>query len=246
MSQPPHLTVVGRAEPASVRNRLLAALSEQDLDLVRPHLSRVELQRGDVMAEPNKPIEHVYFPEEAIGSVVAITPEGRRIEVGIFGRDGMSATSLLLGSDRSPHQSFTQVPGSALHMPAEHLRDVVRQSPSLHGLLLRYIEAFNVQVAHTALSHGSYTIEERLARWLLMCHDRTDGDDLTLTHDFLGIMLGVRRSGVTLSLHMLEGAGMIRAKRGVITVLNRERLEEVAGGGYGVPEAEYRRLIGDF
>ena len=113
MSQPPHLTVVGRAEPASIRNRLLAALSEEDLDLVRPHLSRVELQRGDVMAEPNKPIEHVYFPEEAIGSVVAITPEGRRIEVGIFGRDGMSATSLLLGSDRSPHQSFTQVPGLA-------------------------------------------------------------------------------------------------------------------------------------
>jgi CRP-like cAMP-binding protein len=111
---------------------------------------------------------------------------------------------------------------------------------------LRYVEAFQVQVAHTALSHGSYTIEERLARWLLMCHDRLDGDDLPLVHEFLALMLGVRRSGVTLALQILEGAGVIHAKRGLITVHDRAKLQEIAGGSYGVPEVEYRRLIGEF
>jgi CRP-like cAMP-binding protein len=116
----------------------------------------------------------------------------------------------------------------------------------LHQHLLGYVEAFQVQVAHTALSHGSYTLEERLARWLLMCHDRLDGDDLPLVHEFLSLMLGVQRSGVTLALHMLEAGDMIRAKRGLITITDRGKLEDVAGGSYGVPEAEYRRLIGAF
>lgn len=245
MAQPPHLGVVARAHSVAIRNRLLAKLSEQDLGLLRPDLSRVSLQRGDVMVAPNTPIEAVYFPEDAIGSVVASTSGGRRIEVGIFGRDGMSGTSLLLGSDRSPHESFSQVAGAAWRISTENLKHAIRRSSALHELLLRYVETFNVQVAHTALSHGSYTIEERLARWLLMCLDRSDGDDLRLTHEFLALMLGVRRSGVTLALHVLEGAGLIRAKRGVITILSREKLEEVAGGSYGVPEAEYRRLIGD-
>jgi hypothetical protein len=103
---------------------------------------------------------------------------------------------------------------------------------------------FNVQVAYTALSHGSYTIEERLARWLLMCHDRVDGDDLPLVHEFLSMMLGVRRPGVTIAVQTLEATGIIKAKRGHIIVQDRARLEEVAGGSYGVPEAEYRRLFG--
>jgi CRP-like cAMP-binding protein len=244
MSQPPHLSVVPHVEQSA--NRLLRALAPADLALLEPHLEPVSLKRGDVMIRPNERIEYTYFPVDCIGSVVAITPEGRRIEVGIFGRDGMSGTSVLLGSDRSPHETFVQVAGAALRIDTEKLIDATRQSQSLHQLLLRYVETFQVQVAHTALSHGSYTIEERLARWLLMCYDRLDGDDLPLVHEFLALMLGVRRSGVTLALQILEGAGVIHAKRGVITVWDRAKLEEIAGGSYGVPEAEYRRLIGEF
>src|SRR5215208_6026155 len=244
MSQPPHLTIVAHPKPSLIRNNLLQTLSSVDLALLQPHLELVDLNRGDVIAEPNKPIQHVVFPEDAIISVVASTPDGRRIEVGIIGRDGVTGTSILHGADTTPHEIFTQVPGSALRMAADDLRTALRNSPALHKRLLRYAEAFNVQVAYTALSHGSYTIEERLARWLLMCHDRVDGDDLPLVHALLGMMLGVRRPGVTIAVQTLEATGIIKAKRGHIIVQDRARLEEAAGGSYGVPEAEYRRLFG--
>jgi len=243
MSQPPHLTIVGHPKPSITCNTLLLTLSADDLALLQPHLEVIALKRGDVIVEPNKPIQHVVFPEDAIISVVASTPDGRRIEVGIIGRDGVTGASVLHGADTTPHEIFTQVPGSALRMAADDLRTAIRTSPSLHGRLLRYAEAFNVQVAYTALSHGSYTIEERLARWLLMCHDRVDGDDLPLVHEFLSIMLGVQRPRVTVALQTLEAGDMIHTSRGLITITDRGKLEEVAGGSYGVPEAEYRRLI---
>src|SRR5829696_157825 len=246
MSQPPHLSIVGHPKPSIICNTLLLTLSADDLALLQPHLEVVALKRGDVIAEPNKPIHHVVFPEDAIVSVVASTPGGRRIAVGIIGRDGITGISILHGAATTPHEIFTQVPGSALRMAADDLRTALRNSPSLQKHLLRYAEAFNVQVAYTALSHGSYTIEERLARWLLMCHDRLDGDDLPLVHEFLSMMLGVRRPGVTIAVQTLEGAGIIKATRGHIIVRDRARLEEAAGDSYGVPEAEYHRLFGPF
>src|SRR3954449_5228688 len=151
MSQPPHLTIVGHPKPSIICNTLLLTLSADDLALVQPHLEEVRLERGDVIAEPKKPIQHVVFPEDAIISVVASTPDGRRIEVGIIGRDGATGTSVLHGADTTPHEIFTQVPGSALRMAADDLRPAIRDSRSLHEHLLRYGEAFNVQVAYTAL-----------------------------------------------------------------------------------------------
>src|SRR3954454_14302833 len=235
---PPHLTIVDHLKPSILRNNLLQALSANDLALLQPHLEGVELERGDVIVEPNKPIQHVVFPEDAIISIVASTSGGRRIEVCIIGRDGVTGTSILHGADTTPHEIFTQVPGSALRMAADDLRTAIRTSSSLHGRLLRYAGAFNVQIAYTALSHGSF------ARWLLMCHDRVDGDDLPLVHEFLSMMLGVPRSCVTIAVHTLEATGMIKATRGHINVRDRAKLEEAAGGSYGVPEAEYRRLFG--
>jgi CRP-like cAMP-binding protein len=228
---------------SSLHNRLLRTLSPEDFGLLQPHLSPIDLKRGDVLIEPNTPIEHVHFPEVGIASIVAVTTDSRRIEVGIYGRDGMSGTAVLLGSNQTPHENFYQVAGSALRMPSAQLRLAIRQSSTLHGLLLRYVQAFQIQTAYTALSNGGYSIEERLARWLLMCHDRIDGDELPLTHEFLGMMLGVRRSSVTLALQMLEGANVIRARRGHTTIVNREKLEEIAGDSYGPPETEYARLV---
>jgi CRP-like cAMP-binding protein len=228
-----------------LHNRLLRALSAEDFGLLRPHLSHVALNRGDVIVEPNEPMEHVHFPEQGIASIVTTTPtDNRRLEVGIYGREGMSGTDLLLGDGRTPHEHFYQVSGSALRIDANELSGAIRQSPSCHALLLRYVQAFQVQVAYTAMSNGGYNIEERLARWLLMCHDRIDGDELPITHEFLGMMLGVRRSSVTLATQVLEGAGIITARRGRLGILKRDKLEEIASDSYGAPEAAYARLIG--
>ena len=226
------------------QNRLLAALSDADGDLLRPHLEPVELALGTVIVEPDKVMTHAVFPGSGLCSVIASAAEGARIEIGLFGRDGMAAPALVLGADRIPHQIFLQVGGRGHRMPADALRRAIDTSPTLRGLLLRYAQTFLVQTAQTALANAGAPAEERLARWLLMYHDRQDGDDLSVTHEFLSLMLGVRRPTVTVAIHTLEGAGLIRARRGRIRVLSRERLEEAAGEAYGPAETEYERLIG--
>lgn len=246
MAYPPRLGLVGAPDRARVRNRLLATLPEDEFARLRSQLEHVALERGHVLVEPQEPIEHIYFPQSGITSVVALAPSGEKLEVGLFGWEGMSGTSTLLGLDTSPHQTFMQVAGAALRIPVARFRELLRQNPVLHEHVLRYVHVFTTQVAHTALASGSYSIGTRLARWLLMCHDRVDGDELPLTHDFIALMLGVRRPGVTEHLHILEGVKAIRAHRGLITVLDRAMLEEAAGESYGVPEAEYERVIGPF
>ncbi len=229
---------------SSVRNLLLSRLAADDFLLLQPHLEPVVLDRGDVLVQPNEPIAYVTFPEAGVTSVVANTDGGRRIEIGLTGRDGLAGTPVLLGVDRTPHETFMQVAGSGLRIRTEDLRRVLEQRPSVHSLLLRYVQVFTIQTAQTALSNGSHKIEERLARWLLMCHDRLDGNDLPLTHEFIAIMLAVRRAGVTEALNILSDQGIIRSERGNIVVLKRKKLEKAAGDSYGLPEAEYRRLIG--
>jgi CRP-like cAMP-binding protein len=125
------------------------------------------------------------------------------------------------------------------------LKDTIDERPSLHRLLLRYAQALNVQTSVTAFANANHTLEMRLARWLLMCHDRLDGDDIEITHEFMAMMLGVRRAGVTTSLHILEGNRLIRSTRGLVTVRDRDGLEKLADDAYGLPEAEYVRLMAE-
>lgn len=228
----------------SYQNRLLAALSDADGALLHPHLDPVDLALGSVLVEPHEVITHAVFVESGLCSVVAGGTEGARIEIGLFGRDGMAAPALALGADRLPHQIFMQVGGRGHRIAAGTLRRAIETSASLHGVLLRYAQTVLVQIAQTALANARAPAEERLARWLLMYHDRHDGDDLSVTHAFLSLMLGVRRPTVTVAIHTLEGAGLIRARRGRIRVLDRARLEAAAGDAYGPAEAEYERLIG--
>lgn len=228
---------------SSVRNSLLRALSPADFALLQDRLEPVKLAFRQVLFGPNQPMEHAHFPESGIASIISMTNDGRSLEVGLYGRDGTSGAPLLLGVDRTPHQHLIQVEGAGLRIAAADLMAATEQSPSLRALMLKYVQVFTLQTAFTALSNGGYNVEERLARWLLMCDDRSD-DGIHLTHEFLSIMLGVRRSSVTVALQTLEGAGIIRAERGRISVLNRARLLDAAGDSYGVPEAEYARLIG--
>lgn len=228
-------------------NLLLQAMTLDDLALLTPHLERVELDQDQVLVHANEPIEHIYFPEGGVVSIVSITPGDGRTEVGVFGIDGMSGTFILLGADQSPQETFIQVDGTtAMRIGVAELRGAVSQSASLQALLLRYVQAFLVQSAYTTTSNAHHRIEARLARWLLMCHDRIEGDEIRLTHEFMSMMIAAQRTGVTVTLHILEGAGMIRSKRARVEILDREKLVDLAGDAYGQPEAEYRRLIGPF
>jgi CRP-like cAMP-binding protein len=227
-----------------IRNRLLQQLQPEDMKRLEGLLQPVALNVNDVLITPNKPIEYAYFVEQGLCSVIAISKDDQRIEVGDVGREGFSGTPIVLDVDSSPHLTFVQIAGSALRITSSDMREVIDRSPAFRNLLLRYVHTMIIQVGHTALSNGRAKIETRLARWILMCHDRLDGDEVPLTHQFLALMLGVRRSGVTTALHVLEGEHVIRATRGRVLVLDRARLIAFAADTYGVPEDEYERVVG--
>ena len=220
-------------------------MTADDFQLISPHLVREPISRLQRLAHPNVAIDHLYFVEGTVVSVVAIGPGDTRTEVGIFGREGVSGIAVLLGTQHTPHETYIQVGnGTALSLPTGKLLAAVDASPTLRTLLLRYAHSQTVQIASALSAMATFTIERRLARWLVMCHDRLDGDDIAITHEFMGMMLGSRRAGVTEALHMLEGNALVRAHRGLVVVLNRPGLEALAGDSYGEAESEYRRLIG--
>jgi CRP-like cAMP-binding protein len=232
------------ADRPAYRNTILAILGADDLALLDPHFERVLLKARDTLETPDTPIEHVYFIESGMASIVAKMARGRDIEVGVIGREGVTGSAIVQGDDQSPHHTFVQLEGMAVRIGTNQFRAALLQSGILLAVLHLYARALGIQVSGTALANGRSKLEERLARWLLMVHDRMDGDRFSLTHEFLAVMLGVRRPGVTVALHILEGKGLIRSNRAEITVIDREGLIALADGSYGVPEREYDRLLG--
>ena len=230
--------------PAPIANRLLSRLTAPDLGLLRPHLKDVDLPLRKRLETPRKIIEQIYFPESGFVSVVADGVANQRVEVGMIGLEGMTGLAVLLGTDRSPNETFVQNAGKGLRMPATELRKAMERSGTLRSHLLLYAHAFLVQATQTARANSRSKLEERLARWLLMAHDRLGTDDLVITHEFLSMMLGVRRPGVTVGLNLLERAALIRIHRGVISIIDRTGLKRAANGAYGVAEAEFSRLFG--
>jgi CRP-like cAMP-binding protein len=228
---------------APSRNRLLAATSPSDLALLLPHLQPVAMPLLKDLERPNRRIETIYFMEAGIASVVAVRPDATKVEVGLIGHEGMSGIPVILGGDRSPHSTYMQVAGEGLQISADELREAMKASESLRSLLLKFVQVFMVQTAHTAIANARAHIDERLARWILMAHDRTRDKTLPLTHEFLSLMLGVRRAGVTEALQSLRRQKLIDNSRNQIVILNRKGIEKAAGGSYGVPEKEYRRLV---
>jgi CRP-like cAMP-binding protein len=226
-------------------NLLLNSLKSSHFSLLEPNLIPVELPLRMDLERPKKPIEKVYFFEQGIASVVAVHPHGETVEVGVNGFEGMSGLPVVLGNDRSPHSSYMQAAGHGLCISADNLRLAMEKSVGLRLQLLRFVQAFVIQTSHTAVANGKSNIEQRLARWLLMSHDRFAGDELKLTHEFLGLMLAVRRAGVTVALQSLAKQGFIKSDRRLITVVDRKGLEKKAGPFYGTPEAEYRRLLAE-
>ena len=226
------------------RNRLLAKLEPADLALLAENFTSVTLERRYPLELPNRKIEHVYFIEHGIASVVAAGDSGREIEVGLIGCEGLSGLAVILGNDRSPHSTYMQVGGSGQRISLQAFCDVMDRSAELRAILLRYAQAFMIQTSHTAVANARGSVVERLARWMLMAHDRVDGDNIALTHEFIAVMLGTRRPGVTEAVQTLSRKGFIRTDRGLVVVVDREGLLKRAGKLYGVPETEYDRLIG--
>ena len=229
---------------SEVQNRLLRFLPDSAFMAMAPHLERVPMPKGFRLVEPDQVIEHYYFIESGIGSIVAISPEGQKAEVGLVGRDGVLPTAAIMECDSTPHDTIFQVEGHAYRIATGVFSQLLADVPDLRRLLLRFVQTLAVQAAYTALSNAVHHVEERLARWILMSIDRAEDGDIALTHEFLSIMLAVRRPSVTTALHVLEGNRLIYSDRGLITIRDRAGLESFAADAYGVPEREYARLIG--
>ena len=228
----------------TTRNRLLAALPPDDLARLRPRLDAVELPFRKVLHAPGQPIEAIYFPETGWFSMLAYLENGDAAEVGLVGYEGMVGLPVLLGADSNDIEAMVQCPGTALRMDAQAFREELERIPALRTLLLRYALVHHGQVARTAACNGRHHIDQRLARWLLMAHDRAEGDEFPMTHEFLSMMLGVRRAGVTVSAGSLSKAGFIRYERGRMAITDRPGLESVACECYGVVRRASDRLVG--
>lgn len=247
LSPQSHGALMSHSDQSTSKNILLATMLADDFARLRPYFQRVDLNRGDVIVPANGPVDYIHFPEGGVISIVSDMPGKGRTEVGIIGKEGVSATHLLLGASDTPHESFIQVGEStALRITTDKYLAAIEQSDTLRTMLLRFVQALMIQTAQSAATNAHQRIEARLARWLLMCHDRMDGDEIALTHDFMGMMIAAERSGVTVTLHILEGAGMIRSTRGRVLILDRAKLTDLAGEGYGVPEVQYSRLVAPF
>jgi CRP-like cAMP-binding protein len=213
-------------------NHILSRLSPADLGLLEPHLQPIDLPVYRPLEGRNRRIDHVYFIEAGFASVVANGSGKPGIEVGIIGREGMTGLAIVMGQQRASHETYIQVAGKGQRIRADKLREADERSNTLHRAILHYAHAYLLQTTTTALANGRSKIEERLARWLLMAQDRIDGDRLPLTHEFLSLMLGVRRAGVTSALQVLEKKGLISRNRANIHILDRKGLEKRSNGTY--------------
>ena len=228
------------------RNLLLRALAPDDFSFVAQHLQRMPLDAGRVLARVGDRIEFVCFPEDGVTSIADVYSDGTRTEIGIVGREGLTNASILLGCDIAPHDAIVQIGGgTSFGLPSDRLMDLCLRSPEAQAVLLRFVQSFAIQTARTLASNLRDPVTRRLARWLLMCHDRVEGDEIPLIHETIGRLLGVRRATVTDSLHVLESDRAIKGRRGSILVRDRAALEALAGESYGYAEAHYRRLIGN-
>jgi len=225
------------------RNHLVEALPKTDRERVARHLELVELKLGDVLYESGVRLRYVYFPITCIVSLLYVMEDGASAEIAIVGNEGMLGISLFMGGDSTPSRAVVQSAGHAYRLRANLLKDeFARFGPTMH-LLLRYTQALITQMAQTAVCNRHHTVDQQLCRWLLLSLDRLASNELAMTQELISNMLGVRREGVTEAAGKLQSAGLIRYRRGVITVLDRPGLEARVCECYQVVKAEFDRLL---
>jgi CRP-like cAMP-binding protein len=233
-------------QPSSTqgKNRLLSALPGDVYQRLLPHLKSVSLPHGEVLYEAGGPVEYVYFPLNSLISLVTLMENGSTVEVGLVGNDGMSGISALMGEETSPERAIVQIADGGVRARLSVIKEEFRRGGALQDLLLRYMRAHLKQVAQTAACNATHTVEERLARWLLMCRERVDSEDLGLTQEFISEMIGTRRATVSTAASALQTEGLIQYHRGQIRIIDQQGLEEFACECYGTVKAESDRLLG--
>jgi CRP-like cAMP-binding protein len=227
--------------PPATQNRLLAALPRQEYERLAPHLQKVSFEQGQSLYEPNEPIKYAYFSLSGVTSMIVTTRDGSTVEIGLVGREGFVGYQPLLGMKSAPNGAITQIPGHALRINSETLKEAFDRVGRLQAILHRHIQSQIVQMAQGAACNRLHEVNERLARWLLMMHDRAEADKLPLTHEFLSQMLGANRATVSLTAGIFQQAGLIRYARGIVTILSREGLENIACECYSIVKEEFDR-----
>jgi CRP-like cAMP-binding protein len=225
------------------KNSILSALVGSTAASVLEHGVLVQLALRQQIYEAEQPIKEVYFPLNCVLSIVARMRDGKEIEVGTIGREGMSAFPLLMGAEATANVCYCQVRGSAIRIPADVFRDLTATDPALRQLLDRYLQAYVNMLGQLAACNRLHSIDERCARWLLMTFDRVDSEKISLTQEFLAMMLGTSRSGVAMAAATLQKAGLIKFAHGVITILDRPALERAACECYEVAREQFAGLL---
>jgi CRP-like cAMP-binding protein len=229
--------------PAPQDNHLLAHLPAEELELLRPHMEQVQLTHGDQIIIPHVPIKDIYFPLNCLLSMVTTMEDGSTIESGSIGREGMSGVPVLLDAAETTMPTFTQIPGTAIRIKASSVKEIYERGGGLKKIINRYIHTVIVVSSQSVACNRLHHIEARLARWLLMSSDGVGSDKVSLTHEYLAVMLGVRRAGVSEAAAKLQEKNLIRYNRGNVLIMDRESLEAGACECYHVVRAEYERLF---
>jgi CRP-like cAMP-binding protein len=224
-------------------NRLLAAMGDDDFARLEPHLEQVSLMQHQVLQEPGQPVRRAYFPHEGFASLLTVFEDGLSVETATVGPEGAVDLPLLVHIGAAPSRVVIQAPGRAAMIAMEPLQRAINDSPALLQLLQSYVHGFLAQILQTVACNAVHTAEERLAKWLLMSADRTNADNIPLTHEFLAEMLGVGRPTVSLVAHTLQTAGLIDHRRGLITIVDRAGLEEVSCSCYRTIHRAYEELL---
>jgi CRP-like cAMP-binding protein len=209
-------------------NRLLVALPAHELARVMPKLEHIACQREQVLVDADGSLDHIYFPDSGVVSVVAVYANGDIIEMATIGREGCTGIQAAFGAKSSSVRFLVQIPGTAAKMPRPAFAQAMEAMPVFHDLMIRYVQAFQEQILVSGACNGAHSLKQRLARWLLMMRDRSDGDTLAITQDLLAEMLGARRPSITHVVRDLEGAGLIEPRRRQVTIIDRQGLKKAS------------------
>jgi CRP-like cAMP-binding protein len=224
-------------------NRILATLSDEEYERLKPHMEIVLLEPKQILTESNEPIEHIYFPRSGVMSLMTVLENGTAIEMATIGNEGMTGIPVFLGANSTPTQTFSQVPGDAVKIPSDAFRREIDRGGTLHDMSQRYTMVVFNQIAQTAACNAAHPIEQRCARWLLMTHDRAAEDEYYLTQEFLAQMLGVRRATVNKVATALQDDGLIRYNRGTMAIVDRKGLEASACECYRLVRDTFDQLF---
>jgi CRP-like cAMP-binding protein len=240
------MTGMARSMPDSQTpqlNHLLAALPAAEREHIYPHLQLVEMPLGKIVYEPGDVLRYAFFPTDCIVSLLYVLEDGASTEISIVGNDGLIGLTLFMGGGTSPRRAVVQSGGHAYRLLGQTLRDAFHRNATIRLLLLRYTQALITQMAQTVVCNRHHSLDQQLCRWLLLSLDRLPSNQLTVTHELIANMLGVRREGVTVAIGKLQALGAISHSRGHITVLDRPALESLSCECYAVVKREADRLL---